>query len=154
MDVRAARLRTGEWLTGAGVVVMVVALFALHWYGRSGTTPAQTGWGGTTHVNWLLLVTIVVALALVVAQAAFRAPAIPACLSVISTVVALVAALWLLLRVVIDPASHQRAGAWIELLGGLVVLVGSFLSLRKEGIAERDGPGEIPTASLARARGA
>ena len=86
--------------------------------------------------------------ALVVTQAACRAPAIPACLSVVSSVVAAITLLWLLFRVVLDPGPHQQAGAWVELLGGLVLLVGSYWSLRQEGIAPEDGPGEIPVLTL------
>jgi hypothetical protein len=149
MSVRPSRLRGGEWLAAAGAIVMIVALFGLHWYGPSPGAPGtHSGWTGATHLHWLLALAILVGLGLVVSQAACRAPAIPACLSVISSVVAAVTVLWLLFRVVLDPGPHQQVGAWIELLGGLTLLAGSYWSLRQEGIAPEDGPGEIPVLTL------
>lgn len=149
MSVDLRRLRAGEWLAGAGAAIMAVALFA-HWYGPAAPGgPYLTGWAGIAHLRWVWLVAIAVGLALVVAQAACRAPALPASLSVISTVIALIAVLTLLIRVVIDPLAHQRFPAWLEFIGACALLVGSFGSLRQEGIRERDGPGEIPVIDLA-----
>jgi len=142
--MRLSRLRPGEIIVAAAVVVMAVSLFALDWYGE----PSRTGWNGTTHVRYLLLLDMLLGLALVVTQAACRAPAIPVSVSVFSTVVALVTALWLIYRVLIDSQPHQELGAWLELIGGLALLVGSFLSMREEGIAAQDGPGEIPVVNL------
>jgi hypothetical protein len=141
--VNLARLRAGEWLTAASALVMALALFALPWYRR------QTGWDAVSHLRWLLLIAIVLAAALVVTQAALRTPALPVSLDVITTVVAVPTVLWLIVRVVIDAAAHQKAGAWLELLGALGILVGSFLALRQEGIRDADGPGEVPVVELA-----
>ncbi len=138
------RLRAGELLSTAGAVLLLVALFALRWYAR----PDRNGWQGATHMRWLLLVTIVLGLATVVTQVLYRAPAIPASLDTVAVYISLLAVLWLLYRVAIDPASGQQAGAWVGLLGGVGLLAGVFLSLRQEGILERDGPGEIPVLEL------
>jgi hypothetical protein len=152
MGFRPARLRSGEWLTAAAVVVMLISLFGLHWYGSTsapgGRLPARDGWTGATHLHWLLALAVVVAIAAVVAQAVFRAPAVPACLDVISVVVALVAVLWLIFRVVIDAPPHQLFGAWLGLIAAFGLLAGSFLALRQEGIREADGPGEVPLVEL------
>jgi hypothetical protein len=145
MNAKLSRLRAGEWLTAVSVVLMVVALFALHWSG------GRTGWQAVTHLRWLLLIALLPGAALAIAQAAFRAPAIPATLDVICTVLAIPTVLWLILRVVIDPGADEQVGAWLELLGALGLLVGSFLALRQEGIREDDGPGEIPLVDLAAA---
>lgn len=148
MNLRVARLRSGEWLITAAVVTMLVSLFALHWYGPTSTAggplPARNGWTGATHLHWLLALALLVAIAAVVAQAASRAPALPACLDVISIVVSLLGVLWLLFRVVIDAPPHQLFGAWLGLIAALGLLAGSFLALRQEGILEADGPGEVP----------
>ena len=149
MSVAPSRLRGGEWLAALGAIVMIVALFGLHWYGPTAGTPTtRSGWNGATHLHWLLALDILVGLALVLAQAACRAPAIPACLSVVSSVLTAITLLWLLFRVIIDAQPHQEVGAWIELVGALVLLVGSYWSLRQEGIAPEDGPQEIPVLSL------
>jgi hypothetical protein len=149
MTVAPSRLRGGEWLAALGAVVMIVALFGLRWYGPApGAPTARDGWNGTDHLHWLLALAILVGVALVVTQAACRAPAIPASLSVVSSVVAAITILFLLIRVVIDAQPHQEAGAWIELLGALALFVGSYRSLRQEGIAPQDGPQEIPVLTL------
>ena len=149
MSVSLARLRAAEWLAALGAIVMIVALFGLHWYGAAaGASGPRSGWTGTTHLHWLLALAILVGLAFVGAQAACRAPAIPASLSAVSIVLALITVVWLLFRVVIDPGPHQQAGAWIELLGALALLIGSHWSLRTEGLRPADGPGEIPVLEL------
>ena len=158
--MRISRLRAGEWLTAMSVVVMAVALFVLDWHGAEGrprrvvTYPpvrrpaASTGWQSSTEVRWLLLVAIIMGASLVVAQAACRAPAIPSTLDVISIVVALLAVLALIDKVVVNPGERQQFGAWVELIGALGLLAGSFLATRQEGILEADGPGEIPVVHL------
>lgn len=148
MHLDPRRLRSGEWLAGAGALVMFIALFALQWYGpASGAPHSRNGWEGT-NLHWLALLAILAGLALVLAQAACRAPALPSSLSVVSTVIAFVTVIWLLFRVVIDPGPAQRLGAWLELIGALALLVGSFVSLRQEGIPEREAPTEIPVVDL------
>jgi len=142
------RLRAGELLATAGVVVMLVALFAVHWYDGA---VARTGWHTATHLRWLLLVAAAFGLAITAAQAACRGPALPASLDVLAIVVAFVTLLWLIFRVAVDPPPHELFGAWLELIGGAALLAGSFLALRQEGILERDGPGEIPLVRLDRA---
>ncbi len=152
MDIRLSRLRSGEVLIAVAVVVMLVALFGLSWYGASagpgGRIAAANGWNGAPHLHWLLAIAILVGLALVIAQAACRAPAVPASLDVVGTVIALITVLWLILRVVIDAPAHQLFGPWLELIGAVGLLTGAFLSIRQEGIAEADGPGEIPVVEL------
>ena len=142
MSVQPARLRPGEWLAALGAIVMIVALVAVHWNGT------RAGWSATAHLHWLLALAAALGLAVAIAQAACRAPAIPACLDAVSSVIAFATLVWLLFRVVIDPQPGQRAGAWVGLLGDLVLLVGSYLALRQEGIRPEDGPGEIPVLEL------
>ena len=163
MDLDPARLRKGELIVGAGAVVLLASMFALSWYGlnsvlaptaaRLGASVTVNGWDGLTHLRWLMLITIVVALALVFFQVTRRAPAVPVTFSVIVTVFALITTLALIYRVLINPpgsgnAIDQKAGAFVGLVAAVVILVGGYLSMRQEGILERDGPGEIETISL------
>lgn len=153
MRIDLGRLRSGELLTAAAVVAMLVSLFALRWYGAGpGGLPARDGWQGATHLHWLLVVATAVGAATVVTQAACRGPALPSALDALSTVIALPALVWLLFRVVIDPGAHQQAGAWVGLAAGAGLLAGSFVSLRQEGILDRDGPQQIPLVELPEAR--
>lgn len=148
MSLAPSRLRAPEWLAAAGAVVMLVALFALDWYGpATGAPTTRTGWTAT-HLHWLVLIAILLGLALALTQAACRGPALPASLSVISSVVAFITLLWLVYRVVLDTPPHQEAGAWIELCGALALFVGSYWSIRLEGIRPQDGPQEIPVVRL------
>ncbi len=138
------RLRAGEWLALLAAAVMALALFALRWY------PGRTGWQATSHLRWLLVLTIAVGLALVAAQAVFRAPAIPVSLDAIAVPVTLIAVLWLLYRVAIHAPAGQRFGAWLELIATAGLLAASVLALRQEGTLERDGPSVIPVVELPR----
>lgn len=142
------RLRAGEWVAAVATAVMAVALFGLHWYGP------RSGWDGATHLRWLLVVAIALGLALVVAQALFRAPAIPACLDVLSTVVASAATVWLLYRVAINAPAHERFGAWLELIAAAALAAASLLALREEGTLDSDGPTAVPVVELPPARAA
>jgi hypothetical protein len=142
MDLRPARLRLGELVAGAAAVVLLVLLLVAHWYGRG------TGWQVLTSSRWAVLVTVATALGLVVTQATRRAPALPAALSVIVTVLGVLTVLWLIYRVVISPAPQERVWAWLGLASACLLVVGAFLSLRREGILPEDGPEAIPLVAL------
>jgi hypothetical protein len=94
----------------------------------------------------MLLVVVAVGLGLVVAQARFRAPAIPACLDAVSTVLAAIGVVWVIVDVVSGP--HARVGAWLGLAAACAVEAGSFLALRQEGILDADAPQHVPVVAL------
>jgi hypothetical protein len=142
MDLDPARLRRGELLAGTGAVLLLVFLLAGKWYGHGGGS--RTGWEAVTTLRWLVLVTIVAALALVVAQVTRRSPAIPVTLSMIVAVLGLITVLALIYRVLINPPAHEQAGAFLSLLSAVGLAYGGYLSFREEGIARRDAPTEIP----------
>ena len=142
MDLDPARLRRGELLAGVGAVLLLVFMLAGKWYGHG--AHARTGWEALTTLRWLLVVTIAAAFALVLAQIARRAPAIPATLSLVVSLLGLLSVLALIYRVLINAPAHQQAGAFLGLASALALAYGGFLSLREEGIARRDGPSDIP----------
>jgi CDP-diglyceride synthetase len=142
MGFYPSRLRRGEVLAGVGAVLLLVLMLAGTWYRPAGHS--QTGWQALTVLRWLILVTIICALALTITQITRRAPAIPVTLSVIVTVLGLITVLALIFRVLIDAPAHQQAAAYLGLLSALGLAYGACLSLRQEGIAREDGPPEIP----------
>ncbi len=168
MDFDPSRLRRGEWIAGISALLLLVFLFALPWYGVSGgigktaaalgLSTSVNGWDGLTHLRWLVMVTILSALALAYNQATRKAPAIPAALSVIVTVLATLSTLLLIYRVLInvpgsDSVMQQKAGAYLGLLSAVVLTYGAYESMRREGINPRDEPSEIETIDLGGARG-
>lgn len=163
MDFVPSRLRRGELIAGGGAVVLAVSLFLLPWYGvRSpfgptaaslGASTSFTGWNSLSHLRWLVLITILLALALVWLQATRPAPALPASVSVIMTVVALITSLALIYRVLINvPGSNsivdRKAGGFVGLLAAIAIFYGGYASLREEGLPERDARTEIETVPL------
>lgn len=160
MDLDPSRLRRGEWTAAAGAVVLLASMFALPWYAVKapyrptasllGVATSPTGWQSLDHLRWLLAITGVAALALAYLQASRRAPALPVTFSVIVSGLGLLSSLALVYRVLInvpgaDGVVDQRAGAYVGLVSACTILYGGYLSLRIEGVAERDGPGEIET---------
>jgi FtsH-binding integral membrane protein len=143
----ARRLRAGEIIAGASATLLLILLFAVQWYAVSGPvreTLARglhepttfNGWDGLEHLRWLLLVTILVALALTFFQAAREGPAIPITLSVILTVLAGLSTVALIIRVLIKTPGHmldQRAGAYLGLAATIGITYGAFKSMREEG---------------------
>jgi hypothetical protein len=147
MDFQLARLRRGEWITGVAAIVLLLDLFLLPWYGLTGVSArvasgvgidtSITGWHEFTHLRWLILLTIVAALALVFLEATRRAPALPVSFSVFVTVLGAVTSVWLIYRVLIEvPGSggmlEQKPAAYIGLASTLVLTGGAFLSMREE----------------------
>jgi hypothetical protein len=160
MALKLGRVRSGEWIAGAGSVVLLGSMFLLPWYrvtSGSGAPGSQylrpttvDGWHALTTVRWLMLATIVASFALVYLQASRRAPAVPVTMSLIVTVLGILTMLTLIVRVLIDLPGlvgnvSARAGAYIGLFGAIVIAFGAYESLRQEGIAPGDEPAEIPT---------
>jgi hypothetical protein len=142
MGFDASRLRRGEVLAAAGGVLLLAFMFAGKWYGTG--SHARTGWEALTTLRWLVVVTIALAFLLTITQAMCRAPAIPATLSMIVTVIGTINVLALIYRVLISHPGHEQAGAYLALLSAIGLAYGGFVSLRQEGVARRDAPTEIP----------
>lgn len=143
---------------GAGGLVLLVSMFALKWYGLNGTlAPTAAGlgldtsldaWHGLSTLRWLLLLTVVLAAALVYLQGTRPAPALPVTFSALVALFAVLSTLGLIYRVLLNPPGTDlttRAGAYVGLLAAAVTAYGGYRSMREEGIAEGDVPREIPT---------
>ena len=67
------------------------------------------------------------------------------------TVLGVIATIALIIRVLLDQPGGSldaAAGGYIGLAAVLALFAAGLMSLRQEGILERDGPGEIPTLSI------
>jgi hypothetical protein len=153
MRMSLARLRAGEWLVGVSSVALLVFLLVLPWdaprAGRGvGRQAALTGWHAAPTLRWFVVVAALAGLVLFTLQVTRRPPAMPVTMSVVATVIALVAGLAALYRVALSPLPHQRVGAVLELLAACGLLGGAFWSMREEGIAPPDAPRDIPVVSL------
>ncbi len=154
MDFRASRLRSGEIIAAIAAVVLLVDLLGLSWYSVNGAS--ATGWEVLTVLRWLILLTVAVALALAWFQATRRAPALPSSLSIIATVLGTITTLTLIWRVLISlpgpdgPALSISAdvGAYVGLVGALLLAAGALWSLREEEPPDPARNEAIPVVSL------
>jgi hypothetical protein len=166
MGFQRSRLRRGEIVAGAAAVVLLVAMFVLPWYGykgelgplaaRLGLATSRNGWTALETTRWLMLVTILAALALVWLQATRTAPALPSAFSLLVFLLGTLTALALIYRVLINVPGPNNvvsrdAGAFIGLLSSFAIAYGGYLSLREEGVLPQDAPPEIPTIHPGRA---
>jgi hypothetical protein len=131
MDVR--RLRAGELIAGAAGFVLLVSLF-LSWY------DGQSGWESLGILDVILALVALDAIAIPIVTAAYRVPALPLAHQSLTVLVAAVAVLLVLARVVNIPdwASGREGGLWLGLLATLGVAAGSLIAIRDE---RRSEPG-------------
>jgi hypothetical protein len=156
------RLRRGELIAAGSAVVLLVLLFFVSWYAVNGTL-SQTlanlggstsfdGWNALGGVRYLILLTIVAALALAYFRARLAAPALPVSLSVIVTVLGILSVLSLIVKVVLDPPGSgsgldRQLGAYLGLAAVIGITYGSFRSVHEEHGSELR-PDQIETVPL------
>lgn len=157
MDFRASRLRSGEIIAVTAAVILLVDLLALSWYSVSGAPEVSaTGWEALSVLRWLIVLTVVAALALAWFQATRRAPALPSSLSVVATVLGTITALTLIWRVLISLPGLDGpslsvgadAGAYLGLVSALVLAAGALWSLREEDLPDPVRNAAIPIVPL------
>lgn len=148
MAIDLNRLRRGEWIAAIGAVALFVLMF-FDWYDVSAGSGRLVGVGGSVDaweafsvLDLYLLLTVMVAVGLAVAQATQRTPALPLATAVIATVLAALAFLLILLRLLDTPGLGLPAGidvtptlwAWLSLPLTGVIAYGGFLSIRDEAV--------------------
>ena len=158
IDFKISRVRWPEWVAAISAVLLLVFMVGLSWFSfqrasgglgpRDYVTFSVDGWHGLAHAHWLLLVTVIAALTLLVIQATRRAPPLPVTVSLLVMLLGGLSAIWLVVRVVIDPPGGRDAGGWLALICALAVTGSGWKSLRMEGIAAQDEPSQIPTVPL------
>ena len=133
MGLKTGRLRTGELLAGAGVLVLPVSLF-LEWFAPGD----ESGWDS---LGWLVLAIVLIAIGvaawLVIATLLDRPVSQVVSAAVLAATIAPLALLALLLRVLVvqpgdDGSTAVRYGAWIGLAGAALLVVGAWWALADE----------------------
>jgi hypothetical protein len=165
MSFEVSRLRSGEWIASGGALALLIVLFVAPWYGLTGAAKRAAqlagqettinGYNEYTHLRWLILLTIAVALALVILQATRRAPALPVSFSVFVTVLGGLTSLWLIYRVLISVPSgggelDQMFGAYVGLASALVLTYGGYRSMREETHPDSERNAAIETVHIDR----
>jgi hypothetical protein len=150
------KLRTGEVLAALGAIALIVILFA-DWFaletgtGREGVS--TTGWAS---LGWLvvalLILTALAALWLAVATVA-RSVAEAVMAGVVTTTLAVVALLVLLVRIATQPdlgvgapndLVDVRFAAWVGVICTALIAVGGFIALRDERVDAPESTFEPP----------
>ncbi|HET7051566.1 MAG TPA: hypothetical protein VFI54_25075 [Solirubrobacteraceae bacterium] len=160
MGFQWSRLRWSEIVAGVAAVVLLGSMFLLPWYGykgdlaplaaRLGVSTSGDAWNSLSTTRWLMLLTIVAALALVYLQGTRPSPALPATFSLFVTLLGGLTALVLIYRVLINvPGPNdvvtRDAGGFVGLVASFAIAYSGYRSLRREGIAPQDAPKDIPT---------
>jgi hypothetical protein len=129
--VKLTRLRLGESLALLGAVCVIVAL-TLPWYeNMEGKLSAWSTFGPAVV---LLMLAALAALALVLTTLTERTTALPVAAAVWSTLLGILGVVAALVRVLERPhgAFSLCSGAWLALAGAVLILAGSWQSMRDE----------------------
>jgi hypothetical protein len=129
--VSLRRLRWGELLALAGAILVIVSLTE-PWYENAFAELSAWETFGPTVV--LLIAAAAAALTLVASTVTERGTALPVAAAVWSTLFGIVAVICALVRLLERPdhATRLCAGAWLAFAGALLILIGSWQSMRDE----------------------
>jgi uncharacterized membrane protein len=129
--MKLTRMRSGELAALAGAVCVIVAL-TLPWY--ENLEGKLSAWSTFGPAVVLLMIATLAALALAFTTLTERSTALPVAAAVWSTLFAIIGVIAAIVRVLERPhnAGSLCAGAWLALLGALLMLAGSWQSMRDE----------------------
>ncbi len=155
MEFDFAQLRRGQWVIAGGAVALFIATFLFKWFGgtASGSVPggptvtissSANAWHTLSDTRWLLLATILAALALVVAAAGQRELPTPIVPSAILAGLSGVTAVCVLYRILDHPHASAtfgsvsvtygaQLGLYLGFLACLVIVYGAVEDLREGG---------------------
>jgi hypothetical protein len=169
VGLRLARVRGGEWIMGLAGLGLVVVLFALPWYGFDGVYSSTAATLGIrTQYTGLQSLHVLGPLALLVGvgglsawllQGTRGAPAAPVCATALTIALAIPVLIGLAVRVLIAYPEHStyieaKSGAYCGLALVAAIVVGAYVSLRRDGIHPADAPQRIETLRIAPRPGA
>ena len=129
--MKLTRLRLGELAALVGAVCVIVAL-TLPWY--ENLAGKLSAWSTFGPAVVLVMLAALAALALVLTTVTERSTALPVAAAVWSTLFGVLGVIAALVRVLERPENAHMlcAGAWLALLGTVLILVGSWQSMRDE----------------------
>ncbi|HEY2632323.1 MAG TPA: hypothetical protein VGI26_08095 [Solirubrobacteraceae bacterium] len=129
--MKLSRMRLGELGALAGAICIVVAL-TLPWYGN--LEGKLSVWSTFGPAVVLIMLAALAGLGLALATITERSPAFPVATAVWGTLVGVVGVIAAIVRVLERPDSATMlcAGAWLALVGTLLVAGGSWQSMRDE----------------------
>ena len=138
---RLARLRLGELTALIGAICVIIALTRFWYQTPSGNLSAWSTFGPAVV---LLMLAALGALVLALTTLTERSTALPVAASVWSTLVGIVGVIAAIVRVLERPDHAQSlcAGTWLAFAGAILILVGSWQSMRDErpGLYESAAP--------------
>jgi hypothetical protein len=118
------RLRLGEVLAGAGGVALLALMWA-PWYDDT------NAWGAFAVIDVVLALAALLGIAAAVLQATRQSPAWPVFVDVIGTVVAFVAVVLVVIRL-LDAPGPRAWGVFAGFVSCLALLAGVWLAMRTE----------------------
>jgi Na+-transporting NADH:ubiquinone oxidoreductase subunit NqrE len=129
MSIR--RLRAGELLALLGGICVIVALTQRWYENEQGNLTAWNTFGPAVA---LIMLAAAGALVLVLTTVTERSTALPVAAAVWSTLFGFIGVIAAIVRVLERPnhATELCIGAWLALAGALLILIGSWLSMRDE----------------------
>jgi hypothetical protein len=160
MNFDISRLRRADQIVGGGAIALFVFMFFLKWFGGgvsgslpggniSGASTSYTGWQTFTNSRWIWLLTIVVALAAVIARGVGRRLEIPVQPSAIVAGLGAISSLLILYRILHHPSASAsygsihasygiKLGIWLGLIAALAITAGGYLLMQAEGTSLAD----------------
>jgi hypothetical protein len=170
MNFRASRLGPGDWLIGPASVALLVVLFAFPWFGVAsnfarvegalGATINANGWGTFTVVGPLSVIVGALGILSWLFQALRSSPGPGVLTTIVLAPFSLLLFLWLIARVLIFPPHRDlgigtggndlvgKPAAYIAVVLSFLILLGVWISLRREGVDVADAPHRIETFPL------
>jgi hypothetical protein len=163
MSFEVNRLRRSDWIVGGGGVALFVFMFFFKWFGVSyntGVIPGVTGgsisvggslngWHSLNTIRWLLIITVIVALAEVVLVGMARKVELPVAPSVIVGALGLLSAIFVLYRIISHPhlgvpfsvssiSYPAKVGVYLGFVATLAITYGGYLKMQEEGTSLGD----------------
>lgn len=129
--MKLTRIRSGELIALVGAILVIVALTRPWYETPQGNLSAWSTFGPAVA---LVMLAALVALVLFLATISERSTAFPVAAAVWSTLFGLIGTIAAIVRVLERPdaASALCAGAWLALAGTILILAGSWQSMRDE----------------------
>jgi uncharacterized membrane protein len=129
--MKLSRMRSGELVALVGAVCVIVAL-TLPWY--ENLEGKLSAWSTFGPAVVLLMLAALAALALALTTLTERSTALPVAAAVWSTLFGVIGVIAAIVRVLERPDNAHMlcAGAWLALVGAVLILGGSWQSMRDE----------------------